>query len=124
MPPPEPNEDEKSGYGVEPEPSWVATAERIIAEKTNRLNTLDKTMCIVSLNPASIHRELIANTVWVGMPTRPAPIRDTPAQRMLFFSPARQTPTPKAAITTLWMRITDIIKERTGEPNADSSLMA
>jgi hypothetical protein len=39
------------------------------------LNTADKMMCIVSLNPGSISRELIAQTVCVGNPTMPIAIR-------------------------------------------------
>jgi hypothetical protein len=47
------------------------------------LNTADKMMCIVSLNPGSISRELIAQTVCVGNPTMPIAIRRPQAHETL-----------------------------------------
>ena len=81
-------------------------------------------MCIVSLNPASIRRELMANTVWVGKPTRPAATMRAPAERRLVHSVDRQIATPMTITSSPWIRMTVTITGRTGEPKALSSLIA
>ena len=73
-----------------------AMAESTIATTTRRVKTAVKAWCVVSLNPASIQRELIAKTVWVGVPDTPIATSDSPAQRRLLRAADRQTPTPKA----------------------------
>jgi hypothetical protein len=73
-----------------------ATAESAIAAITSMLNTADKVVCTVSLNPASMPRELIAQTVCVGNPTIPIAIKRPPTPERLLWRQARRTPTPKA----------------------------
>jgi hypothetical protein len=54
-----------------------------MAATTRRLNTMDRTMCIASLNAGSVPRELIAHTVCVGSPTAPIATRKPPTRRRL-----------------------------------------
>ena len=61
---------------TESTPRLRTTHWRTIAAITNALNTIDKMMCIVSLKPVPMFRELIAHVVWVGNPTTPIATRD------------------------------------------------
>jgi len=65
------------------------------------LNTADKMMCIVSLNPGSISRELIAQTVCVGNPTMSIAIRRPQTHETLSGKRRGEHPTPKASKSTL-----------------------
>ena len=102
-----------------------ATAESTIIATTRTLNTADSAMCIVSLNPVAMSRELIAQMVWVVSPTTTKSTTSRiPIHRRLLGVATRRMPTPNASNSTLWTRITVTISGRTGDPNALSSLIA
>jgi hypothetical protein len=118
----EPNHHRNRGERVEPEPPPVATADSAIAAITSTLRTAaDKMICIVSLNPPSMPRELIAQTVWLGNPTTPLAIKRPPTPREASPPRGAENTHSKGNHQHTRIKITVTIKGRTGDPKALSS---